>query len=522
MISVDVSGPVVVVRARTRGRAPAACTGCGMASAWVHSRYERHLADAAVGGRPVRIDLSVRRLYCENPACPKRTFAEQVEGLTVRYQRRTPLLQVVEAVGVLLAGRGGARMLRVIDVALSRCTVLSQLMRVPLPPLITPRVLGVDDFALYGDTYGTLLVDATTRLPLTLWEGRDAEQLARWLRHHPGVAVACRDGSLVYRQGITSGAPDALQVSDRFHLWQGLSRQVQKIAAAHHSCLPAALPEPEPPPAKVPTAPDPAETRAGRHARRLFEAVHTLTDTGRSYSSMSRELGLDRRTVRKYARARTWQDVMRRTPRKPSGLDPYLDYLQQRWDEGQHSAKILHQELQTKGYLGHYQRVKMAVAPLRRGLPLDTPRERPPSPREATRWIITTPDRHTPHTTQRLHRLLDHCPQLKQTHHLVRQFAAMLDTRDAAPLPQWLDQLTTSELPPLVGMAKALREDQHAVELGITTHYNSGVNEGRITDVKLQKRLMAGRAGIPLLRHRVVLIAHLRRRDADRPTLTPR
>jgi hypothetical protein len=147
------------------------------------------------------------------------TFAEQVLGLTVRYQRRTPLLQqVVEAVGVLLAGRGGARMLRVVEVALSRCAVLSQLMRVPLPPLVTPRVLGVDDFAFYGDTYGTHLVDATTRLPLTLWEGRGADQLGRWLRGHPDVEFACRDGSLVYRHGITSGAPDARQVSDRFHL----------------------------------------------------------------------------------------------------------------------------------------------------------------------------------------------------------------------------------------------------------------------------------------------------------------
>ncbi|MFC9625937.1 hypothetical protein ACFTXM_40265 [Streptomyces sp. NPDC056930] len=115
------------------------------------------------------------------------TFAEQVPGLTVRYQWRTPQLQgLVEAVGVVLAGRGGARMLRILNVTLSRCTVLSQLMRVPLPLLDTPRVLGVDDFALYGGTYGTLLVDATTRLPLTLWEGRDAEQLSRWLREHSG------------------------------------------------------------------------------------------------------------------------------------------------------------------------------------------------------------------------------------------------------------------------------------------------------------------------------------------------
>jgi hypothetical protein len=76
-------------------------------------------------------------------------------------------------------------MLKVLNVTLSRCTVLSQLMRMPLPPLVTPRVLGVDDFALYGDTYGTLLVGATTRLLLTLREGRDAERLGRWLREHP-------------------------------------------------------------------------------------------------------------------------------------------------------------------------------------------------------------------------------------------------------------------------------------------------------------------------------------------------
>ncbi|MFI2765543.1 hypothetical protein ACH5A3_43215 [Streptomyces echinatus] len=94
----------------------------------------------------------------------------------------------------------------------------------------------------------------------------------------------------------------------------------------------------------------------------------------------------------------------------------------------------------------------------------------------------------------------------------------MLDNHDATPLTGWLNDLAHSGLAPLVGLAGAFREDQHAVAQGITTPYNSGVNEGRITDGKLQKRLMAGRAGVPLLRHRVVLIAHLRRRYADRPT----
>ncbi|WP_239516467.1 MULTISPECIES: ISL3 family transposase [unclassified Streptomyces] len=526
MDSVEVSDAVVAVRARTRSGVPAGCTGCGQLSGWRHSRYVRRLSDVTLAGKPLRIILSVRRLYCENMACSKATFAEQVPGLTVRYQRRTPALQrLVEDVGVVLAGRGGSRMLRMLNIRLSRVAVLSQLMRVPLPPLVAPRVLGVDDFALYGDTYGTLLVDATTRLPLTLWEGRDAERLGRWLREHPGVEVACRDGSLAYRQGITVGAPDAVQVSDRFHLWQGLSRRVQDIASTHRGCLPAALPpinDTAAAPVEECVENTTEDTLAERHARRLFEAVQALTRSGRSHSSVARELGLNRRTVSKYARARTWQEVVRRPPRKFSTLDPYLDYLQQRWDEGQHSAKILHEELQTKGYPGHYQRVKMAVAPLRRGLPLDEPRERPPSPREAARWITTHPHRRSPHINDRLPRLLDHCPELRTAHDLVRRFADMLDNRDATSLPKWLDDLANTGLAPLTGLARALREDRDAVTQGITTPYNSGVNEGRITDVKLQKRIMAGRAGVRLLRHRVVLIAHLRRRYADRPTISPR
>ncbi|MET7356122.1 transposase family protein [Streptomyces mirabilis] len=82
---VEASGDLLRITARTRDDAPAACPGCGQVSDWVHSRYVRHVADEAAGGRAVMIDLSVRRLYCEPPACEKITFAEQVEGLTRRY-----------------------------------------------------------------------------------------------------------------------------------------------------------------------------------------------------------------------------------------------------------------------------------------------------------------------------------------------------------------------------------------------------------------------------------------------------
>ncbi|MFJ3786254.1 transposase family protein [Streptomyces sp. NPDC090093] len=74
VVSVEVSDAVVAVRARTRSGEPAGCTGCGQLSEWCHSRYERRLADVTLAGRPLRIDLSVRRLYCENTTCPKATL----------------------------------------------------------------------------------------------------------------------------------------------------------------------------------------------------------------------------------------------------------------------------------------------------------------------------------------------------------------------------------------------------------------------------------------------------------------
>ncbi len=84
------------VRVWTRPRAEsAACRACGGTSAKVHSRYERRLADAAIGGRPVQIRLRVRRFFCLSEGCQAVTFAEQVEGLTSPYARRTPLLRAM-------------------------------------------------------------------------------------------------------------------------------------------------------------------------------------------------------------------------------------------------------------------------------------------------------------------------------------------------------------------------------------------------------------------------------------------
>src|SRR5215470_7238549 len=164
---------------------------------------------------------------------------------------------------------------------MSRNTLLRVLRQQPAPSFPTPRVLGVDDFALRKrHTYGTILVDLERRQPVALLPERTAEPVAQWLRAHPGVEVIARDRASAYAEGARQGAPGATQVADRFHVLQNLKDVLDDVFTRHEKTLDAVNATLRPPPVPLsegalavsvppPDIPLPVQQRAvERHARR--------------------------------------------------------------------------------------------------------------------------------------------------------------------------------------------------------------------------------------------------------------
>jgi transposase len=321
------------------------------------------------------------------------------------------------------------------------------------------------------------------------------------------VEIICRDRSSAYADGARAGAPEAVQVADRFHLWQNLATAVERCVARHKSCLRDDTPPAETEPA--PTSPAASAEPTGKLAERRREhhtLVHGLLKQGLAVRQIAQHLGWGRHTVQRYARAETWEEMLagHRRPR-PSSLDPYKTHLRARFTGRHGSVQALHREITAQGFTGSYSTVRdfLQGCPTPGQPPPPTP---PPSVRRVTGWICRHPDNLATADAPALTAILDRCPELRTGHQLVREFATMLTNRTGdTTLTEWITTAATACLPGITTFAQSLTADLDAVTAGLTLHWNSGPVEGNVNRIKMLKRQMYGRANFDLLRKRILL-----------------
>jgi transposase len=505
------------------------CPICGDPAKRIHSRYRRTLADLPWAGVPVSLQLHVRKFFCDNPTCPRTIFVERLAGVAQAFAHRTDRQRAaLEAIAFALGGEAGARLAASLGYAISPDTLLRLVRGAAMDEAPTPAVLGVDDWAYRkGRRYGTILVDLERHRPIDLLPDRTAATLATWLTTHPGVRLVSRDRSGAYAEGVAAGAPQAVQVADRWHLVDNLRAVVQQVLERHRARLPS-LPGSTPPDAAAPPSAVPDRTRLGSYGRlpagqehqrqtvrtrRLgrYERVKTLRQRGWTVRRIAHEVGISERTVNRWLAVGHFPERKRRAEARGL-LDAHRPYLDRRWEEGCHTVARLCRELRDQGYAGSCALVYGYAASLRTGIPpgrsppetAAAPAAQPLSPREVI-WLLLRPAAKLAETERHyLDEVRQACPVLATVADLALEFLAMVRGRQPDRLDDWLRAANASGIAEFQGLATGLDRDKAAVAAALSERWSNGQTEGQVLRLKLVKRQGYGRANFDLLRKRVL------------------
>jgi transposase len=446
-------------------------------------------------------------------------------------------------------------------------TLLRHLRVVACPPPTSVRIPGVDDWAWKkGQTYGTLLVDLELRKPIELLPDRKEETLTAWLRTHPEVEVVSRDRGGEYAAAARKGAPQAQQIADKFHIVKNLRDGLKDLMARKQKCLPEVEevisdgiplrargkrrehvglegPEAEQPEKhwrsrlKEPrhsSAETPSQTLAQSRSQisrtnRVsgYEAVRSLHQQALPEREIARRLRMSRATVHRFLAADAFPERSN-PPYRGSILDPYKPYLLDRWKTGCWNGTQLLEEVKKLGYAGSDALFRLFISSLRKQhqavgtsavLTLDTdgaqvsgPIEPPSQPSLRPRlsparasWLYISQSNKLDEKQRgqvaqicAAHRDLDSAYQLTQT------FISMLTEHRDTDLDGWLARAEQSGIRELKSFANGIRRDYAAVRGAFTSEWSNGPVEAQVNCLKLQKRLMFGRANFDLLRLRVL------------------
>lgn len=506
-------------------RKEARCPSCKQSSSKVHGYYQRYPHDLPIVSYALQFCLRVKRFCCSNNNCQRSTFAESFEPWLARYAHRSKrLAQQQSCVATVLSAKASEALLAKLRMAVSHDTALNLVRGQALPEVKTPRVLGVDDFAIRKrKTYGTILLDLEKHKVIEVLPDRTSQTLASWLKAHPGIEIISRDRSKDYRSAATQGAPKAIQVADRWHLLKNLSDQLKHWFERHKKQLLKAKSQSqtsnnqEPPCIKAQSSYEitlqaKLETRRKRHE--LFEQAKRLKAEGFSTRFIANKLGMGRSTLGRWFAQGGYPDKHR-----DQSLTPYCTYLKERYEAGISNKMQLYREITSQGFKGSYALVYQYFAEVEAGLDFhQVERKAQPAGKrittfEATQLFTRQRDALSASDEEQLERIFSHLQTARACYDLVQRFCSLFDMQDQQAeltiraFNSWLSDCMSSGIDELVRFAKGLGSDKAAIEAALTLPWSNGQTEGQVTKLKLIKRSMYGRANFDLLRRKVLLAA---------------
>jgi transposase len=505
----------------------AICPVCNIRSNSLHSNYLRQVSDLPWHGVAIRIHLNTRKFRCRNDLCLRKVFCDRLPKVVESYGRKTIRLQ--ELFGILafaLGGEAGAKTARQIGLDISGDKLLRRIRRTSILTDQPVKVLGVDDFAFRrGERYGTILVDLEKRKPIDLLSDREAATLTEWLKQHPEIEIISRDRAGCYAVGAKAGAPQAVQVADRFHLLKNLLDGFERFLSRHHQVIAEVFQKVFPSTGRSPkeTKPLPSaaktleiEQKAARTAIRekRFQIVKQLHREGMPILAIARRLKMSRNTVKRFLSIKS---VLERQPNCPrfSPIQQFLPYLQKRWiKEGERSSRALWKEIKTQGYPGAEGTLRHFLQKWREADEMQIRMQtvikanvpgRAPSIRQV-KWLLFGKQVKPKEQWEELflQQLCQDVPEIEIGQKLVKEFHQLMTERQLEGFKRWLEKARANGIGELIWFANGVEQDRRPVEKAFEIEWSQGQTEGQVNRLKFLKRQMYGRANFDLLRARVI------------------
>jgi transposase len=374
-----------------------------------------------------------------------------------------------------------------------------------------------------------LIVDLERHQPIDVLPDAKAETFATWLQQHPGITFISRDRAGNFAEGARSGASQAIQVADRWHLFGNLGDALQRLLEQHPAALRAAAQQEEDhtgaeiqTPVVIPavveatleTVTPPSDEAPLTQREQRFRDVLSRHAEGWNYSQIARALHINIRTVKRYILSGELPKRGAPLRRLISSVTPYLAYLERRWQEGCQNKTQLWQEIQAQGYAGSRSSIYRALkgfradrGPWTASPKVSRPKRRALSPRQGM-WLLARPKEELDEHERVARSVLESAHEdISAASSLAQRFQEMLRQRDVAALEGWLEDASTSGIGAFKHFAASLRRDEAALRAALKQPWSNGQLEAQVNRLKVIKRISYGRAKFDLLRRRVLFAA---------------
>ncbi|POZ92987.1 hypothetical protein AA81_04330 [Petrotoga halophila DSM 16923] len=348
------------------------------------------------------------------------------------------------------------------------------------------------------------MIDLETHKVVDMLNSREPEKVEKWLKGYENIQMVSRDGSISYKKAIEKAHPDAIQISDGFHLIKNLTDSCKEyIYQKFSTSLVVGETKDQDFEQMVDDNKNVVHSEKEKAKLKLVKEVRELYSKGYSKRKISKLLNIHRNTVDKYLDNDFSPTNMNKGKRLPGMLDPYKEEMQVLKRSGK-SNKEIFEIIRGEGYTGSYSNIGIYLA--KRNLKIEDPKEIRVKRKDLIKLLYKPVEEVEALSKELYEKIIQRYPVIESIINLVNEFKQMLKSKNVEKLEEWIEKANNLKIRKIDKFVNGLKRDMQAVRNAIIYEYNNGLAEGSVNKLKVVKRIMYGRNKFEMLRQKVLFL----------------